>query len=226
MIHALDSIPPQQVVKAGVIGTGHYATAIVCQAQSMSRLEVSVVADVDVDKGRQAYRHAGVDEEHIAVCDSRATALDALERGAKVVLEDAELMMELPVTLVAEATGVAEAGARHAAAAIHHGKHVAMVNKEADVSVGPILKHRADRAGVVYTAVDGDQHGLLIGLVDWARTLGLRVIAGGKAGDGEYLHDPVQRTVTRRTRQRDYRVALDDATAPPSIRSPRGRPDP
>ena len=113
----------------------------------MSRLDVSVVADVDVDKGRQAYRLAGVDEEHIAVCDSRATALDALERGARVVLEDAELMMELPLTLVAEATGVAEAGARHAAAAIRHGKHVAMVNKEADVSVGPILKHRADRAG-------------------------------------------------------------------------------
>ena len=151
MIHALDSIPPHQVVKAGVIGTGHYATAIVSQAQSMSRLDVAVVADVDVDKGRQAYRHAGVDEERIVVCDSRATALDALERGAKVVLEDAELMMELPIALVAEATGIAEAGARHAAAAIQHGKHVAMVNKEADVSVGPILKHRADRAGVVYT---------------------------------------------------------------------------
>jgi len=214
MIHALDSIPPQQVVKAGVIGTGHYATAIVCQAQSMSRLDVSVVADVDVGKGLQAYRHAGVDDDGIAVCDSRASALDALERGAKVVLEDAELMMELPIALVAEATGVAEAGARHAAAAIHHGKHVAMVNKEADISVGPILKHRADRAGVVYTAVDGDQHGLLIGLVDWARTLGLHVIAGGKAGDGEYLHDPVQRTLTQWRRQRDHRVALDDATAP------------
>ena len=214
MIHALDSMPRQQVVKAGVIGTGHYATAIVCQAQSMSRLDVSVVADVNVDKGRQAYRDAGVDDDRIVVCDSRAAALDALERDAKVVLEDATLMMELPIALVAEATGVAEAGARHAAAAIRHGKHVAMVNKEADVSVGPILKHRADRAGVVYTAVDGDQHGLLIGLVDWARTLGLHVIAGGKASDGEYLHDPVQRTVTRRTRQRDHRVTLDDATAP------------
>ena len=214
MIHALDAITAQPVVKAGVIGTGHYATAIVSQAQSIPRLEVSVVADVDVDKGRQAYRHAGVDDERIVVCDSRPTALGALERGDKVVLEDAELMMDLPIALVAEATGLPEAGARHAAAAIRHGKHVAMVNKEADVSVGPILKHRADRAGVVYTAVDGDQHGLLIGLVDWARTLGLRVIAGGKACDGEYLHDPLQRTVTRRTRLRAYRVRLDDTTAP------------
>ena len=223
MIHALDAVSRQQVLRAGVIGTGHYATAIVCQAQSIPRLDVSVVADLDVEKGRQAYRHAGVDEERIVVCDSRSAALHALERGDKVVLEDAGLMMELPVALVAEATGLPEAGARHAAAAIRHGKHVAMVNKETDVSVGPILKHRADRAGVVYTAVDGDQHGLLIGLVDWARTLGLRVIAGGKACDGEYLHDPVPRTVSRRTRRRDYRVQLDDATAPAFDPIPSGQ---
>ena len=214
MIHALDSVSRQQVLKAGVIGTGHYATAIVSQAQSIPQLDVSVVADLDVEKGRQAYRHAGVDEERIVACYSRATALEALERGNKVVLEDAALMMDLPIALVAEATGAPEAGAHHAAEAIRHGKHVAMVNKETDVSVGPILKYRADRAGVVYSAVDGDQHGLLIGLVDWARALGLRVIAGGKACDSEFVHDPLQRTVSRRARLREYRVELDDATAP------------
>jgi predicted homoserine dehydrogenase-like protein len=184
-------------VKAGVIGTGHYATAIVCQSRSIPMLDIAVVADVDVDQGRRAFHLAGVAAERIAVCDSRAAALAALERGDSVVLPDAGLMMDLPLALVAEATGNAEAGARHAAAAIAHGKHVAMVNKETDVSVGPILKYRADRAGVVYSAVDGDQHGLLIGLVDWARSLGLRVIAGGKAGDRDHLFDPERRTVTR-----------------------------
>ena len=223
MIHALDAVSRQQVLKAGVIGTGHYATAIVCQAQSIPVWTFPWWRTWTSKRGGRAYRHAGVDEERIVVCDSRSAALHALERGDKVVLEDAGLMMELPVALVAEATGLPEAGARHAAAAIRHGKHVAMVNKETDVSVGPILKHRADRAGVVYTAVDGDQHGLLIGLVDWARTLGLRVIAGGKACDGEYLHDPVPRTVRRRTRRRDYRVQLDDATAPAFDPIPSGQ---
>ena len=79
--------------------------------------------------------------------------------------------------MIAEATGSAEAGAVHGSEAIRNGKHVAMINKEADVTVGPILKHHADRAGVVYTAVDGDQHGLLMGLVSWARELGLARIA-------------------------------------------------
>ena len=196
MIRALTRLMTGPPVRAGVIGTGHYATAIVCQSRSIPRLDVSVVADVDIEQGRRAYRLAGVDDRRIVVCDRRAAALAAIERGDSVVLPDAELMMDLPLALVVEATGQAEAGARHAAAAIAHGKHVAMVNKEADVSIGPILKHRADRAGVVYSAVDGDQHGLLIGLVDWARTLGLRVIAGGKAGDRDHIFDPERRTVT------------------------------
>ena len=197
MIHALTPLLRGPPVKAGVIGTGHYATAIVCQSRSIPQLDVAVVADVDTEQGRRAYRLAGVNEERIVVCDSRAAALAAVERGDSVVLPDAELMMDLPLALVVEATGQAEAGARHAARAIAHGKHVAMVNKETDVSVGPILKYRADRAGVVYSAVDGDQHGLLIGLVDWARTLGLRVIAGGKAGDRDHIFDPARRTATR-----------------------------
>ena len=197
MIRALTRLLTGPPVKAGVIGTGHYATAIVCQSRLIPQLDVAAVADVDVDQGRRAYRLAGVDDQRIVVCDRRAAALAAIERGDSVVLPDAELMMDLPLALVAEATGSAEAGARHASAAIAHGKHVAMVNKETDVSVGPILKHRADRAGVVYSAVDGDQHGLLIGLVDWARTLGLRVIAGGKAGDRDHIFDPARRTVTR-----------------------------
>lgn len=211
MIHALTPLLRGQPVKAGVIGTGHYATAIVCQSRSIPHLDVAVVADVDVDQGRRAYRLAGVDEQRIVVCDRREHALAAMQRGDSVVLPDAELMMDLPLSLVAEATGQAEAGARHAAAAIAGGKHVAMINKETDVSVGPILKHRADRAGVVYSAVDGDQHGLLIGLVDWARTLGLRVIAGGKAGDRDHIFDPVQRTVTRAGGR--FRVELDGEQA-------------
>ena len=207
MIHALTPLLRGPAVKAGVIGTGHYATAIVCQSRSIPQLDIAVVADVDVDQGRRAYRLAGIDAERIVVCDSRDAALAAMQRGDRVVLADAELMMDLPVALVVEATGQAEAGARHAAWTIAHGKHVAMVNKEADVSVGPILKHRADRAGVVYSAVDGDQHGLLIGLVDWARTLGLSVIAGGKACDSEYVLDPAQQTITRSGGR--FRATLD-----------------
>jgi len=195
--HLFDRTTQSDPVRAGVIGTGQYATAIVTQAQHMSRLSVPVVADADPAAAREAYRRAGVADDDVVVCESRAAAVRALERGKRAVLADAMDMMDLPLDVIVESTGSAEAGARHAHAAIDHGKHVAMVNKEADATVGPILKHLADRAGVVYTQVDGDQHGLLIGLVLWARELGLEVVCGGKARDVGVQWDPAARGVLR-----------------------------
>src|SRR5262249_28088088 len=107
------------------------------------------------------------------------------------IVADPLLLMELPLDVIVEATGHPEGGARHAEAAIRHGRHVAMVNKEADVTVGPLLKRLADEAEGVYTAGDGGQHGLLIGLVAWARRLGLEVLCGGKSRDLEIGLDRV-----------------------------------
>ena len=110
----------------------------------------------------------------------------------------------MDLDLVVEATGHPESGARHALAAINAGKHVAMVTKETDAAVGPMLKHLADRAGVVYTAVDGDQHGLVIGLVGWARAVGLEVICAGKLLDDELVVDPLAPEVAKRA----HRIGL------------------
>lgn len=192
---------PQRPVRAGLIGSGTFGTGILAQVASVPLLEVPAVADSDLDAARRAYGRAGVPDEAIVVCDSRGAALSALEAGKRVITADALLLMELPLEVIVEATGQPEAGARHAEAAIRHGRHVAMVNKEADVTVGPILKRLADEAGVVYTAVDGDQHGLLIGLVAWARRLGLEVLCGGKSRDREIVCDRYAGTFSSGSRQ-------------------------
>ena len=184
-----DRHAPGRIARAGLIGAGHFATAIVTQAPAIRRLDLPVVAEVDVEAARRAFLRAGYAEEDIALCSSRSEALAALERGRRVVLPDAMLMMDLPLDVVIECTGEPEAAARYCEAAIRHGKHVANVTKEMDVVIGPILKRLADAAGVVYSTVDGDQPGLLIGLVEWARELGLEVLSGGKAIDGEYTYD-------------------------------------
>jgi len=180
-------MPP--IIRAGVIGTGHFATAVFTQSESMADLQVAAVADLNPEAARRAFRLAGLPDDAIAYCESRTEALAALEKGQRAIVEDALLLMELPVDVIVESTGVPEAGARHAQAAIDAGKHVAMVSKETDSVVGPILAHLARQAGVSYTPVDGDQHGLLIQLVRWCRMLGLDVLAAGKARDGEYFYD-------------------------------------
>jgi predicted homoserine dehydrogenase-like protein len=96
-------------------------------------------------------------------------------------LEDAVAMTALAeIEVVVEATGHAPAGIAHARAAIGNGKHVVMVNVEADVLAGVALAREAARAGVVYSLAYGDQPALICEMVDWARSCGFRVIAAGK----------------------------------------------
>jgi predicted homoserine dehydrogenase-like protein len=205
-------------VRAGLIGCGAFGSGIPAQATCVPLLEVPAVADRDLDAARRAFERAGVPDEAIVLCDSHSAALRALEAGKRVIVVDPLLLMELPLDVIVEATGQPEGGARHAEAAIRHGRHVAMVNKEADVTVGPILKRLADQAGVVYTAVDGDQHGLLIGLVAWARRLGLEVLCGGKSRDQEIVCDPLTATISSGTRPVQLTVEEAAAFAPLSWR--------
>jgi predicted homoserine dehydrogenase-like protein len=174
-------------VRVAVLGAGMFGAGIVSHAAYVPALRVCAVADTDLQAARRAYRQAGVPESQVAACDDPRQAAAALEAGRSIITTNAHILLELPLDVVVEATGSAEAGADHAQAAIAHGKHVAMVTKETDAAVGPILKRRADAAGVVYTAVDGDQHGLLIGLVAWARMVGLEVLCGGKMLDAHLL---------------------------------------
>lgn len=183
-------------ITAGIIGTGHFGKAVVTQSMYNSQLKVPVIADQNVENAKKAYGYAGIDNEMIIVCDSAAAAKQALEKGKYVIVQDPMLLMDLPLDIIGEATGIPEAGARYALAAIQSGKHVAMINKETDSSVGPILQYLANKAGLVYTPVDGDQHGLLIGMFNWVKSLGLEVINAGKSRDAEFILDRKQKTVT------------------------------
>lgn len=188
-------------VRAGLIGTGTYGISLLAQAQSVTRLEIPVVCDQDIEAARRACQQAGIPEEEVAICNNRKEALQAVERGKWAIATDSTLLMDLPLDVIVECTGNPEAGACHADLAIQHGKHVAMVTKETDSAVGPMLKRLADRAGVVYTPVDGDQHGLLMGLVSWVRYLGLEVISGGKARPYDFVYDESGRKVTNGSKE-------------------------
>ena len=111
--------------------------------------------------------------------------------------------------MVVEATGHPDAGARHADQAIASGKHVVMVNVEADVLVGPLLKQRADRAGVVYTLAYGDQPAVIKDLFDWAVGLGFEVVAAGKGT--KYL--PEYRQGTPDDALERYGYSVEEAAA-------------
>ena len=183
-------------VRTGLIGTGSYGMLLLSQSLNIPRLEITAICDQNPNTAMSSCERAGLTADMIRICDGREKTLKAMEAGKIPIVEDAALLMYLPVEVIVECTGVAEAGARHADLAINHGKHVVMVNKEADSVVGSILKHNADRAGVVYTPADGDQHGLLMGLISWGKTIGLDVVCGGKALARDFVFDTATGKVT------------------------------
>jgi predicted homoserine dehydrogenase-like protein len=131
----------------------------------------------------------------VVVCESARAARAAFDAGRRVVAADSDLVTDLPIDVLVEGTGHPETGALHAKRAITSGWHVVMVSKEVDSVVGPELAARAAAAGRVYTPGDGDQPSLLIGLISWARVLGLNVLAAGKSSEYDFVYDPANRTV-------------------------------
>ena len=187
-------------VCVGIIGAGNYGRAVVTQAPRTPYLTVAAVADISAEAAKKAYEQAGMDLSRVVYCETLSRAQAEIERGNHIYTDRCELIPQLPtIDVICESTGKPEASATYALNAINNGKHVAMCTKDCDVTVGPILKRLANEKGVVYTPVDGDQHGLLVQLHEWAKIVGLTVLSGGKAADGEFVYDERRGTVTIRT---------------------------
>ena len=118
-----------------------------------------------------------------------------------MVVADSDLVKDLPLDVLVEGTGHPETGALHAKRAVESGWHIVMVSKEVDSVVGPELAARAADIGRVYTPVDGDQPSLLIGLISWARVLGLTILSAGKSSEYDFVYDPSRTAPSRRTRR-------------------------
>jgi len=164
-------------LRVGLIGAGKFGTMFLSQVRRTSGMHLLAVADLDIKRARAALTETGWPEEQF----DATSAAKALAQGSTWVTDDSDGLINAGgLDVVIEATGVPEVGVRHALSAFERGRHVVMVNVEADVLVGPLLKHKADQAGVVYTLAYGDQPSLIAEQVDWARAAGFEGVAAGK----------------------------------------------
>ncbi|PWS37496.1 flagellar biosynthesis protein FlgA [Falsiroseomonas bella] len=153
-------------IRVAVIGAGKFGSMYLHQAPRTPGMVIHGIADLSPPRAREALARIGWDAALIA---------------ATPVTEDAlSLIADPQVEVVVEATGDPAAGLYHARHAIRHGKHVVMVNVEADVLAGPVLAREAEAAGVVYSMAYGDQPALVAEMVDTIRAAGFSVIAAGK----------------------------------------------
>ena len=168
-------------VRLGVSGAGWMGAGFVTQVSRMKGLEVVLVADQDTAAARGLLESVGMPPEALVEADTPAQAQDALRKGRRVITGSYALAAQCAeVDLVVDVTPSAAVGAETAWACIEHGKDVVLVNIEADVTVGRILKSLADKAGILYTVSGGDEPGCLMELWEYVTALGFEPIAIGK----------------------------------------------
>jgi predicted homoserine dehydrogenase-like protein len=181
-------------VRVAMVGAGFMGRGIALQIMNhVPGMQLVAIANRTLDAARRAYREAGQDD--VDTIDSLTALERSIGKGRYAVTEDASLLCRAEgIDAIIEVTGAVEFGARIVLEAIEHGKHVILMNAELDGTVGPILKHRADATGVVYTNADGDQPGVIMNLYRFVRGIGVKpVLCGNIKG----LQDPYRNPTTQ-----------------------------
>jgi len=164
-------------IRIGRIGAGKFASMFLAQARRTPGFHILAIADLNIERAKQSLRRTGWADEQFAATNF----YEARRQRATFLTQDSvALIRESGVEVIIDATGDPAAGVLHALLCFQHGRHIVMVNVEADALCGPLLARKAVQSDVVYSLAYGDQPALICELVDWARGAGFDVVAAGK----------------------------------------------
>ena len=191
-------------VTVGLAGCGQMGTDIVVQTRLMPGVRLGAVCEMRANQARTAASMAGYDDDDIAEASTPAAIDRVIEAGKLAVTQDAAALAAAGrVEVVIDATGNPNSGASLALDVISNGKHIVMLNVEADITVGRYLKREAERAGVVYSLAAGDEPICALELVNFARALGLEIVCAGKGKNNPLKIDAVPSDYQEEARARN-----------------------
>lgn len=181
-----DALKTRRIRIAVTGASGGFGRSLLVQCRAIPSIEIVALCDLNTD-GTQALLQELNYRTDAQLCQDAAQAQAAQAAGKTAVVADFTLLDALDLDMVVEATGKPEISVRIAVNALQRGVHVGMVSKETDSVAGPWLNQLALKNNAVYTTVDGDQPANLIGLITWARVLGLEIVAAGKSSEYDYV---------------------------------------
>lgn len=167
-------------VRVGIIGAGQMGTDIVAEVSMMQGIDVKAVASRSIDRAKNAYKIGRTDGD-VVEAKSAAEIDAAITAGKYTAVTDFRLLTDAQqLDVIVEATGVPEVGAQAALRTVRKGHHIAMMNVETDITVGPLLRWYAEKKGKLYAMAAGDEPAACKELFDFADSLGFTIVAAGK----------------------------------------------
>jgi predicted homoserine dehydrogenase-like protein len=196
-------------ITIGLAGAGQMGTDIVVQVALMPGMRIGAISEIRPQAAIDAALLAGHDRSDIVIAPS-ADAIDrAIETGKLAVTDDLHALAAAGrIDVIIDATGNPNIGTLFALEVMKQGKHIVMLNVEADITIGRHLKEEARKAGVVYTGAAGDEPACTLEIIGFAKSLGFNIVAAGKGKNNPLKPDAVPADYEKEAAERNMNARM------------------
>ncbi|PYE86276.1 NAD(P)H-dependent oxidoreductase [Phyllobacterium leguminum] len=196
-------------IRIGLIGAGEMGTDVVSRVAHMPGIEIGAISELRVPNATKAVDIAYQEKGHAREISTASGLTEAMESGKIAVTDNADLILQNDlIDVVIDATGVPAVGAEIGLRAMEHGKHLVMMNVEADVTIGAYLKSEADRLGVTYSLGAGDEPSACMELIEFVTAMGHPIVAAGKGKNNPLNIDAIPDDYAEEAQRRNMNVRM------------------
>ncbi len=163
-------------IRVALVGIGSMGMGIALQLRETPGLRLTAVADIDITRARSAaalYRG----QTFARSSAKKLTRDDDIWIGTDIIPYLQTHGADVDVFI--EATNTVSYAASACMTALENKIHVVLMNAEIDVLLGPLLHHVASHNGVMITSDAGDQHGVIVRMLDEISLWGFRAVMAG-----------------------------------------------
>ena len=196
-------------ITIGLAGAGQMGTDIIVQVALMPGLRIGAISEIRTDNAVNAAVMAGHRREDIVIANSAMAIDSAIESGKLAITEDLNALARAGrIDVIIDATGNPNIGSLFALEVMKNGKHIVMLNVEADITIGRLLHEEAKKNGVVYTGAAGDEPACTLELIGFARSLGMTIVAAGKGKNNPLKIDAIPADYQREAQERNMNARM------------------
>jgi predicted homoserine dehydrogenase-like protein len=195
-------------IRIGLVGAGEMGTDIVSRVAHMKGIEIGAISELKPGAAAKSVEIAYGAADRVKEVASADAANAAMESGKVAVTDNVDALLDAGlIDVVVDATGVPAVGAEIGLHAMERGKHLVMMNVEADVTIGAYLRSEAERLGVIYSLGAGDEPSSCMELIEFVSAMGHRIVSAGKgknnplnidATPAEYTEEAIRRHMNPR----------------------------
>ena len=196
-------------IRIGLVGCGEMGTDLLTGVAHMDGIEVAAVSTRTPERVMDAAKIAYDEQGHAKEVSNASEMTAAIEQGKIAATDDLDMLLKNElVDVIVDATGYPEAGAEIGYKTLQNNKHLVMMNVEADVTIGPYLKHEAEKRGLIYTLGAGDEPSSCMELIEFVSALGHNVVAAGKGKNNPLDFDAVPDHYEEEAKRRNMNVRM------------------